>query len=217
MARDRKDEIVEGNGLVQGEGEDFDLRDVGQAVLAPGDVFQRGEGQEIEHLAEGQGDHGEIDAAAADRQHADQACQKHRGDDPDGETAQEADIPGAAGQAPAVSTQAEIGGMAEGEDPRIPQKEIEAEAENAQIRISVARGVEMTKGSTARNRAYPRRCRPRLWCHIRYTVFCSLSFPSSWRFLLSSAFPEQPPGPISRMTAMQKYMETLEYSRRQGR
>ena len=103
---------------------------MGQTVLPPGNLFQRREGDKIEHLAEGQGDHGEIDAPAAYGDGADKAGQEYRGDDADSKRSQDIHLPVLEREPRTVGPESEIGGVAEGEYAGVAQKEIEAEAED---------------------------------------------------------------------------------------
>ena len=48
-----------------------------EAILALGPALERRQGQEVEHLSDGQGDHGEVGSLALDRQQPDHG--RHQG------------------------------------------------------------------------------------------------------------------------------------------
>jgi len=101
-----------------------------EAVLAAGDGNLQDE--EEHHLRQGQGDHGEIDARAADRQHAEHPAERGGGHGA-GEDAQfgaHPDIPQHV--AAYVAGQAEKGGMAEGQQAGEAQQQIECGGEQAE-------------------------------------------------------------------------------------
>ncbi len=117
-----------------GEGADPDpwLRHVRKAVLAAGPAREGGEFEEEEHLREGERDHREVDAGAAQRQHAD--ADRHDGGGERAQDRREDDArhqPGCHQIRGDEAAEAVERRLAEGEQAGEAEEQVEAEPEHA--------------------------------------------------------------------------------------
>ena len=115
-------------------------RHAGETVLAAGEVRQRAELDEVEHLRDRHRDHGEIDAGAAERDQADEIADRGGADHADDERQ---DDVGEARLREQIggdhAARAEEGRLAERQKPGEAEQDVEAEAEQAPDQDAVDR------------------------------------------------------------------------------
>src|SRR4051794_6512271 len=118
-------EIVEDRlvGEIDQPGEVAVPRDVEPVIAA---IAVHADSQEIHHLAEGQGDHDEIDAGGAQRHEADRERRSRGREQGRGEMDEAVADPVKAQDADGIGADAEIGGVAEADEPGIAEGQIEA-------------------------------------------------------------------------------------------
>ena len=125
---DGGDDPVHGHVVGQvDEAEQVAARHLLDAVLAAGEGGLQAE--EIHHLRQRQGDHGEIDAGPADRQVAEHEAERRPGQPPQGDGDGGVEVPGLHGPGGDIAAHAEIGGVAEGQQPDIADHQVEGAGE----------------------------------------------------------------------------------------
>src|SRR6185295_18199634 len=109
-----------------------ELGDAAQAVVAAGHVGQV-EGDEVEHLGEGEGQHREVDPAPAQAEEPDDRAAQRGQQQPRGEPEPErAHVQLRERDAAAVGAEAVVRGVAEGEQPGVAVEQVEAHGEQAE-------------------------------------------------------------------------------------
>ena len=91
------------------------------------------EGDEVQELSEGEGKHGEVDAAPPEAEEADGGAAEHGEKRARGESEKErADLELGERDAGAVGAEPVVGRVAEGQEPRVPVEQVEAQREETE-------------------------------------------------------------------------------------
>src|SRR6266849_2241584 len=135
-AYQREGEVVEGQRALDADlpAEEVhgQLRNAAQSVVAARQVGQV-KGDEVQELGEGEREHGEVNAAAPQTKEADDHAAQDGEQRPRGESEPErAQLELGERDARAVGAEAVVGGVAEGQEPRVAEEEIEAQREEAE-------------------------------------------------------------------------------------
>jgi hypothetical protein len=119
-------------GIIEGADVNFRLGHIGEAVLAAGDGGERRVLQEEEHLGEGDRDHRQIDAGAAEREQADDQTDEGGADRAHGQSQEDVrDLVGDEQVGSDEAAGAVKRRLAEREQAGVAEDEVEAEAEQA--------------------------------------------------------------------------------------
>src|SRR2546426_3126678 len=132
---ERQGEVVEGERRVERDRDAGERQrrqgDPAEAVVAAGPVGEV-ESDEVEELGERERQHREVDAAPAQAEEADHRAARRREAEPRREPEpQRADLELRERDTGAIGAEPPVGGVAEGEQPRVAVEEVEAEGEEA--------------------------------------------------------------------------------------